>query len=338
MISVKEWKRRLQRLGYPTHPRAERRTPHGFVARHGSRNPSSLGTIKNISDSGLYLLTTERWPVDDLVLLTIQGEGSPEVVSELQITIHVRVVRHGEDGMGLSFVLPAGLDQNLWGVLVRNAVVLTAPKDVLATFRILRAFLFICRLCGEKAEESILLFGGVLDESRTENALNIALRTEKLLASKPDADRMIADPKIVASILRDGSWAEDDLLRQLWSGLLAGSCSSEKRSNANQKFIDVMVHMTPAQAQIFVASCERALKLISNNGDMATTPIVFTPEEMIEVTGMYDLTRIATDIAYLFYSELIVKNHDFTSYLPTERFSITPSALGLELYRHCRGI
>jgi hypothetical protein len=61
------------------------------------------------------------------------------------------------------------------------------------------------------------------------------------------------------------------------------------------------------------------------------------PEEMVQVTGMYDLYRIAMDIAYLFNFGLVEKNFDFTSYLPAESIDVTPTSLCLELYKRCRG-
>ena len=58
---------------------------------------------------------------------------------------------------------------------------------------------------------------------------------------------------------------------------------------------------------------------------------------MVELTGVHDLTRNATDLAYLFNLGLIQKLFDFTSYHAAESFDITPSTLGLELYKHCHG-
>jgi hypothetical protein len=337
MSRANEWKRRLQRLAVLEITRAERRTPSGFAARHGNDSAAKPASIRNISATGLYLLTEERWPLGELILLTLQKEGPPEHRSELQIAVQARVVRHGEDGIGLSFVLPTGLDANLWGLLVRNAVILTDPKEVLHLFRLFRTILFLCRLCDAAAEEAIQLFGGELDKSRTEGALEIALRTEKLLASEPHADRMRAHPKLVASILKNGSWANDDLTRQLWVGLLVTSCTVEGTDESNKAFVDLLINITPTQSHIFVAACKRAMELMKESEPTSPARIVFMPEEMVQVTGMYDLYRIAMDIAYLFNFGLVEKNFDFTSYLPAESIDVTPTSLCLELYKRCRG-
>ncbi len=337
MTKVNEWKRWFRRIGYPEQPRAERRIPTGFAARQANNPASKPFTIKDIGSGGLYLLTEERWPLGELIPLTLKVEGPPENRSEYQVALQARVVWHGEDGIGLSFVLPPGVNPDLWDVLLRNVIVLTDPKDVLYTFRMLRAVLFLCRLCGAEANEAILLLGGELDQPRTETALEIAFSAEKLLASEPGADRKRAHPQLVASLLKYGSWAHDDLTKQLWIGLLASSCTEGGIDDSNAAFVDLLVHVTPIQSRIFVTACEKAMEVMSEARDLPSTRIIFTPEEMVRLTGIYDLSRTAVDIAYLFNSELLEKVFDFTSYIPTESFDITPSRLGLELYKRCQG-
>jgi hypothetical protein len=337
MMKVSEWKRKLKRLGAKEFPRTERLIPSGFVARLENNPASKLARIGNISSTGVYLVTEERWPLGELVSLTLQGEGSPEDKPELQIVVQARVIRHGEDGMGLSFVLPTGLDLSLWGVLIRNAVVMPEQKDVLFMFRMLRTILFLCRICQAAASEAILLFGGELSGPRTENALEIALGAELLLGFEPHADRMRADPQLVASILRNGSWADDDLIKRLWKGLMTSSCTLEGTDQSNKDFVDALFNITPAQGLIFVAGCQRVMELTPKIGDLPSTRIILGPEEITRITDMTDRSRIATNLSYLYNLGLIESNYDFTSYVPAQSFDITPSRLGLKLFNQCKG-
>ena len=337
MSWLKNLKREFKGLGHLVHPRAERRASSGLAARFG-RGPASISAgVKDISTSGIYLFTEKRLPTGEPITLTLQQEGNPELSSELQFSVHARVARQGEDGVGLSFVLPPGMHEALWEMLVRNIVLLTDKDEVAQMFRTLRTFLFMSRICGSEAEEAIVLLGGVLDSDRTENLIKIALDTENLLASEPDVDRLRAHPRFVANILREGSWALDDLTRQLWIGLLASSCSVDAPDDSNQVFVDLLVHVTPVQARILSHACERAIGSAPGAEKSLGGSIVLNAEELIELTSMHDLTRNATDMAYLFNLGLIQKLYDFTSYLPAERFDITPSSLGLELYKHCHG-
>jgi len=166
--------------------------------------------------------------------------------------------------------------------------------------------------------------------------MEIAHEAEKLLDSEPDAGRKRAHPPLVASILKFGSWA-DDFTTQLWAGLLATSCTVEGTDESNTPFVDLLVNVTHHQSRIFVTACVKALELMQGNEYPPPARIVLSPDEMIHITGMYDVSRIATDVAYLFNSGLIDKVFDFTSYMPMDSFDITPSRLGMELYERCKG-
>jgi hypothetical protein len=297
---------------------------------------AKLGRIKQISHTGLYLLTEERWPMNEVIPIKLQKEWPAESPSELQIDIQVRVASHGEDGVGLAFMLPAGLDPDLWEHLITNADVQTETGHISSIFRLVRTVLFLCRVCSSGAQDAIQLIGGELDEFRTRSAVEIALKAEKLLSSDPDSERKHAHPKIVTDILRDGSWSTDDLIQQLWAGLLFSSCTVEGTDQSNHTFVELLVQVTTTQGRILVTGCRMAGDLHSENAGEPLREIIITPEEMIQITGTYDLYRSATDVAYLFNSGLLEKVFDFTSYLPKNSFNITPSKLGLELFTLCR--
>ncbi len=337
MTTLDQWKSWVQRLGYPEIPRAERRTAPGFTARQANNPASAASTVENISSDGLFLLTQARWPIGDLVPLTLEVQDSAETGSGHQIDVQVRVIRQDDDGIGLAFVLPEGMDPGLWQVLIAVAVALTDSTGLSFIFRMLRTALFLYRLCGAAADESILLLGEELDQVRTEVCLQIALGAEERLASEPGADKMRVHPPILANIFKYGSWAQDSLTKQLWIGLLATSCTADGIDESNSAFVDLLVNVTPIQGLILVTGCEKVLERTSEAEDLPPARIILLPEEMIRLTGMYDLSRIAENIAYLFNNGLIERNFDFTSYLPTESFDITPSHLGLELYQRCQG-
>jgi len=337
MAWLNDLKRALKTFGETDKPRAERLPAPGLDAHYRRDfNPLPAG-IKNISASGIYLFTEKRLHTGDLVTLTLEEHDRPETSSELQFSVHARVAREGEDGVGLSFLLPAGLDIDLWAVLVRNIVILKDPEQVTDMFRTLHTILFLTRICQAGAAESIVLLGKDLHPDRTAMLVKIALAAEKLLDSEPDADRMRAHPTLVANILRDGSWAPDELTAELWAGLLASSCSIDAPDSSNQILVDLLVNLTPTQAKIYDVACERTLQPANEVQDPAGGSVVLTPKEMIDLIGIHDLSRAATDLAYLYNLGLIRNVFDFSSYHHIDSFDITPSRLGLELYKHCHG-
>lgn len=336
MFGIGDLKRKLTKLGYPEQPRAERLPAVQLAAHCDSELNHVDAGVKDISSTGLYLVTEKRFTTGEVVHLSLHAQGSGEDHSELEIAVEARVARLGQDGIGLSFVLPAGLDTNLWSVVVKNTVFLTKASDIARMFRTLHTILFLCRLCQSGAEEAIMLIGGQLDSLRTECVFEIAFGAEKLLSSEHNADKMRADPKLVAHILRESSWAHSVQQKQLWIGLFVNSCAVEGWDDSNVAFADMLVNITPAQATIFIEGCTRAIESMQDTDTAAPHRIVLTPHEMIELTHMYDLTRVATDVAYLYNLNVIDRLFDFTSYVETENFDITPSSTGIDLFRRCR--
>jgi hypothetical protein len=336
------WKSWIQNLGHPEKPRAQRRIPSGFVARQTGNQASQPSIIKNISSSGLYLLTEERWPVDELIPLTIELQDLPENRADERIQIQVRVARHGEDGMGLAFILPDGLDRELWEVLIRNAVLLTEPKDISYTLRLIRTALFLYRLCHEGAHTALQVIGTELVEPRPTIAMQIAFETEKLLASEPDADKMRAHPQIVADILKYGSSAEDDLVKQLWINIFVASCQANNIDESNRAIVDVLVSVRPMHALILLAACKKVkdretkpADVSSPAGDAPAPRIIYTKEEITRLTGISNPVRLGGEISALFSARLIEETFVYSNYISNGTLDLTPTRKGLELYERC---
>jgi hypothetical protein len=62
--------------------------------------------VRDISPSGLYLLTDGRWYPGTMVMLTLQKNGEILAGSQQSIAVEAKVIRSGDDGVGLAFVLP----------------------------------------------------------------------------------------------------------------------------------------------------------------------------------------------------------------------------------------
>ena len=60
--------------------------------------------IRDISSTGLYVITEERWYPGTLILMTLQDTAEGEESGERSISVHSRAVRWGDDGVGLQFI------------------------------------------------------------------------------------------------------------------------------------------------------------------------------------------------------------------------------------------
>jgi hypothetical protein len=66
---------------------------------------SSVHTIRDVSPTGLYVVTRERWPLGAQVKLKLQPIFGFEEHARA-ISVAMRVSRWGNDGVGLDFIAP----------------------------------------------------------------------------------------------------------------------------------------------------------------------------------------------------------------------------------------
>jgi hypothetical protein len=111
----KNW---LQRWWSPDPRKAPREQAPGLAAYYWNGGAPQAHEIKDISSTGLYVVTEERWYPGTLILMTLQKTENGEVNTERSIFVHTRAVRWGKDGVGLQFVLPAGSARDAAGQLV----------------------------------------------------------------------------------------------------------------------------------------------------------------------------------------------------------------------------
>ncbi|HTX74940.1 MAG TPA: PilZ domain-containing protein [Terracidiphilus sp.] len=77
------------------------------VAAVAGKHAPGVHVIRDISATGLYLVTKERWPVGSEVKMSLQRTGPASLGASPAITLQLRVTRWGTDGVGLEFAGPA---------------------------------------------------------------------------------------------------------------------------------------------------------------------------------------------------------------------------------------
>jgi uncharacterized membrane protein (UPF0127 family) len=98
----KSW---LERWWSPDPRKAPRMDSPGLAAYYWTGAAPQARNIKDISNTGLYIVTEERWYPGTLVLMTLQRTDLGEESLERSISVHSRAVRWGNDGVGLQFIL-----------------------------------------------------------------------------------------------------------------------------------------------------------------------------------------------------------------------------------------
>ena len=76
-----------------------------LVAYYWTGSRPEKHEVRDISPTGLYVVTEERWYLGTIVKMTLQMTDSVEENFEKHIAVESKAVRWGEDGVGMSFVL-----------------------------------------------------------------------------------------------------------------------------------------------------------------------------------------------------------------------------------------
>jgi hypothetical protein len=106
--SAKSGRNWLQRFLQPEPPdprNASREPLDGLVAHFFTGGAPQAHEIRDVSSTGLYVVTTERWYPGTVIRMTLSKPDTGPSPSDRSITIHARSVRWGNDGVGLAFVI-----------------------------------------------------------------------------------------------------------------------------------------------------------------------------------------------------------------------------------------
>jgi hypothetical protein len=102
-VKTKSWLQKVLGLEPPEPRKAQRESLEGLSAYFFTGGTPMAHAVRDISLTGMYVLTTERWYPGTMVRMTLTDRHEPTV--ERSITLHAAVMRAGDDGVGLKFVL-----------------------------------------------------------------------------------------------------------------------------------------------------------------------------------------------------------------------------------------
>jgi hypothetical protein len=333
MKSLRSWFEKA----FPAEPtikqaRAERREVPGLEAIHWTGSCPGLDIVRNISSTGMYLVTRERWQEGEINPIRLVYPELSDDSPDRQVTIQTKAVRRGEDGMGLSFILPECMDLWLW-----KSGGLIEPEDILTEFRVARSLAFLRRICPTATHELQLLFREGLSNLRIANIIAITNRAEIMLAAEASPDRLHAPENILLTIVKNGSWAEDPSTQQLWAGLLVTSCTLLGDDESNMPYLELVSEMASIDGRLFVEGCTKSEKLFAPNGAVSAKSLIRTSEELIQITGAHDLMKIDRNIFQLALLGLFEPRVKPKYFSYDGDANLSPTALGLELFARCQG-
>lgn len=209
---------------------------------------------------------------------------------------------------------------------------------------------FFSRICLPAAEEFGLLLRDKVSNWRAKNLVKIAERAEKKLLSNPDGSTEYAHPRIASLIVEQGSWADDDDVQQMWSGLLASSCTKKGDDESNLMFINLLSQITSSEARMLNYGCEKVKKSnTKSNWISIEGQVIVSVEELKKIAVLDDVQRLDRELDHLRVLGLIegglrkptpVESFIETTVIrrsPSIIANLSPTYLGLQMYVRCQG-
>jgi hypothetical protein len=295
--------------------------------------------VRDVSPTGLYLHTDERWQPGHLVSLTLQRKDAKEEDLERRVSVQVRAVRGDEDGVGVSWAWPEGVEFHPWRRVHTKRSYETDADYFLRELRLTVALGFLRQICPPAVEEIKLALHQRLSNKRVASAVEIVLKAQKLFDETDHSGGALAHPDVVRRILENGSWTADDWIRHWWAGLLVSSCRSDGLDTSNSVFIDLLAKLTPAHLRVLRFVCLKESVLLADGESPAKLDIYCTAGELIEAVGSQSLSRIQQTMGQLSSLGLLAENNkpSYVAVTDKGKTRIEPTALALKMHARCNG-
>jgi hypothetical protein len=316
--------------------RAERRVSPALAAYHWKGSIPRQNSVRDISATGAFLVTQDRWEPGEMIALSLQRNGPPE--KENSFSVKAKAVRWDDQGVAIAFVLPVGADLRLWQSPLKNAAEQTEPEDIVREFRVSQAISFLSRISPETGDFMSRLLHEELSNYRLENAVEIALKADRMLGGSVQVDHLHAVPDVVTRIIESGSWSSDDKwMLQFWAGLLAASCTTTGGDQTSLAFVDLLGQLKALHLRILSAACTKATKLITGPGAISTRPMNWKAADLIKFSGSHDLIKLDRELNYMAEVGLLAPREKSAFFQQMTDTTVAPTRLGLELYARCSG-
>jgi hypothetical protein len=316
--------------------RAERRIAPSLAACYWKGSIPRQNSVRDISSTGAFLETEERWEPGEVISLSLQRSGPIE--KDNSFSVQAKAVRWDDQGVAVAFVLPPGADLRLWQSPLKNAAEQNEPEDILREFRVAQAISFLSRISPDTSAAVQKLLHEELSNYRLENAVDIVLKAERMLGTAVQSDHLRAVGHVVMRIVEAGSWSSDDKwMLQFWAGLLAASCSTTGGDETNNAFVDLLSQLKALHMRILSAACSKSTKMVTGPGSISSRPVNWKAADLMRYSGSHDLIKLDRELNYMADIGIVAQREKSTFFQQMTDTTVAPTGLGLELYARCNG-
>jgi len=328
----------LEKFVTPDTDRSERRRVEQFAAYRWNGSELTQGMVRDISSTGLYLVTHERWQPETVVALTLQREGPLDPDPSRRITTQAKVIRCGSDGVGLSFLWAKEDPRSRqWDSLLESLIAQTRPANMESLAKMVEAFAFLGQVCPDGVAQIGEWVSTRASSHKILTAVSIALKAKLLLDRDPAAQPISIDPQAAVRILEVGSETHEEWLQNFWAGLLITASASESKPESHLEFVELFSQLTSIPVRIFTVICTKSTKVLLHNGEVAAKRLTCNTNELASTVGTRG-PQLQRELQSLASLRLIEKSSPSASALhASSETLITATPVGLKMFALCNG-
>lgn len=198
---------------------------------------------------------------------------------------------------------------------------------------------FLSRICLPAAEEFGLLLRDKVHHWRSANMVAVTQMAEAKLTLSGAGPEVYAHPRLLGTILDEGSWTSDSEVQEMWAGLLASSCTASGDDDSNLLFVNLLSRLTRLQARVMKYACEHLPKAVTQVGLIVPLErLTVSRAELVGITGEDDVQRLDRELDHLRSLELLAIHSGFPANSVDLTADITPTGLAIHMYVRCQGV
>lgn len=326
----------LANTGVIERRRGDRLSAEALGLSYWSGKKQHKAKAKDISDTGIYVITEERWMPGAEVSLTLESKSHLIGSSRSSVQLIARVVRQGDDGVGFTF-LQNDLETNLWSTAISMAAGLTAPGDAVGRLRAAKALAFLAHISPSIEIEFANNTMGSMNPHAWERLIDFALTVERRVQEQEQPIRNNVSSGLIFYLLEGASKADGAKAKSFWLGLSTNSYLLGADDDEILRFASLMSGLDSVHFDIFSAACEMAMQAEFGPEEKESTSHYCTADEIRRITRMRNLVAIERHLHHLEDLGLLQPTGKPLGCEQIDRANMTPTSLGLKLFASCNG-
>lgn len=325
----------LVKAGLSERRKDGRISAHGLDVSYQAGLEHKRVKVRDISATGIYVVTEERLQPGTAVQLTLRKRGRFDGDLRREIRLRTECVRQGKDGIGLTFV--SGPDRVAdWSRSMAISADLLAGSHPVRLFRSTKALAFLMQIA-PSAETRVLQFIRGSNSERADRVLDILLQAEESLAARYLEPQAIGSPILLQRILEYGSRASDEHVQRCWAGLLASCCMDRTQDEVIGRLVILLSKLESDHVFILTAACSKARRAGWQPGFVFPSALYCPADEVRNISGIRNPSAVESNLNHLHQLGLVENTVRPLGFAELEQVNMTPTALGLKLYAGCCG-